>query len=776
MHITSEGRKIKGFLDDLNNALLLKNKAENETKKYSLLYEKTLKQVKMTMKVAKTSKNNEHTHTLPTILEEGDKFHQLESMLKDTVVKPQHNLSDIEATPERILERQLLNEDAVAEPTSSLTPDIRLGVLHFGLPKPKKTIRVCKSMLLYHSYSMDDIRYTKNMESQTNENELTNSEVSALQKTHPIEIIVDKTQENKNDADTRVIDNQATNIISINAKVNDKICKFGRFSSASKIIPEKKLLEEYEEMEKKISLMEEELSQARICIEELTEENEKLNLDANNDVFNDSSDSFKKRNSKKPSAINVIQGQGEDLIRVLKDEDYSELQRIDSNMIGYKSTSPKKMAPIKLKPLRHRTNQNREAHSVVMSCLADWANDRTSMFKNKMPTKAMLKVITSVYNSIISSNKEMLIRFNKLFNLKKPLNHQLYAYLLNKFGNEGLATKKMKHFISAGVSNQEIPRVHLFIGFLGLTKDIEECEANLYITIIGYMGFTKIGVNIANNDMSQCHFTPYIRALDATKRSFPTLNKDAMTELVRKLDKLKEPDPKKVNTFIIDIDQMMIIILQQHHILLGKVRDYISDMFDASDLDGSKSIEFFEFFLMFKLIETSNYTFDKCKTIFAHSAEIQIEDGKSISVITFNQFVSICEAERLFSEEAQNAFLRYHKTEDHVKLVRLLRNHYDEFTSDIMIRLREYIGMSYVQKVLGKLKLCSSHDNAKEAKIAWMLYRLVDDMSAQLYIDQQADMLMGELHFDNDNIPSFKQVLLWKESGEVGFLPLINSP
>jgi len=152
---------------------------------------------------------------------------------------------------------------------------------------------------------------------------------------------------------------------------------------------------------------------------------------------------------------------------------------------------------------------------------------------------------------------------------------------------------------------KKVPRVHLFMGLIGITKDLDEDDANFYIRIVGALNYNKIGINIVNNEGSDEFFTPYLRVADMTKSVFyHNTSRDHMTILMKKIDKLKVADPKKLNAQgIVSIDKYMLIILEHQHMLLGKIRDYISDVFNASDLDGNKTLEFFEFYILFKIIE-----------------------------------------------------------------------------------------------------------------------------------------------------------------------------
>jgi len=74
-------------------------------------------------------------------------------------------------------------------------------------------------------------------------------------------------------------------------------------------------------------------------------------------------------------------------------------------------------------------------------------------------------------------------------------------------------------------------------------------------------------------------------------------------------------------------------------------------MFNASDLDGSKSLEYYEFYIMLKLIEPQKFSFKNACELFRNYSEVTMENDQEIPVIKFNQFLTLCEAEHLFSEQ-----------------------------------------------------------------------------------------------------------------------------
>jgi hypothetical protein len=401
--------------------------------------------------------------------------------------------------------------------------------------------------------------------------------------------------------------------------------------------------------------------------------------------------------------------------------------------------------------------------------LEAYRTNKKKFFKAKTTLKSLLKMINSVYLGIILYYRSSISKPNNVFSLKGNLPFYLYRHLLNRFGDAAYAKKKFNMFIATALAFAHIPRIHVFCGLLGLTKDIEESDSAFYIRVVGFMHQLKIGVNILNSDISEKQLTPYVRAVEACRQFFQNnMPKELYSDLIKKLEKKKISDKTNSNGAI-EIDQALLIMLEQYHILLGKIRNYIYDMFRASDLDKSNSIDFFEFYMIYKYIEPASYSYESFKTIFSTNS---VYNGVN-SVITFNQFANICQGKSLFSEEAQNKFLNFRKCEEFMKLVEILYNKFDWLYSILSQRVESLLSESkYLSKALSVTKESISQKHSpQEAKCVWMMYKLMENMSKELYEERIVESVMGA--FDliaNDTVPTTLQLLEIKEYKESAFL------
>ena len=95
-------------------------------------------------------------------------------------------------------------------------------------------------------------------------------------------------------------------------------------------------------------------------------------------------------------------------------------------------------------------------------------------------------------------------------------------------------------------------------------------------------------------------------------------NKEQMQEAVKRVEKMKKPDPKKtITSGILDFDELMLLLVELQKGLLTKYQQYIQDIFMASDLDGNHTLEFVEFDILYRVIEPAEYTFTKCCAVFS---------------------------------------------------------------------------------------------------------------------------------------------------------------
>jgi len=88
-----------------------------------------------------------------------DKILMLENILKDTIPKKTVDEQIVQNNQKKhVLEAKYEGESSTR--LGEQVSNDNKGIIDYILPKAKKTLMKVKGMLLYHSYSSDDIRYT----------------------------------------------------------------------------------------------------------------------------------------------------------------------------------------------------------------------------------------------------------------------------------------------------------------------------------------------------------------------------------------------------------------------------------------------------------------------------------------------------------------------------------------------------------------------------------------------------------------------------------------
>ena len=217
----------------------------------------------------------------------------------------------------------------------------------------------------------------------------------------------------------------------------------------------------------------------------------------------------------------------------------------------------------------------------------------------------------------------------------------------------------------------------------------------------------------SQNDYYDVYYAPLLKCKEYVKKYFES-SKD---ELFIKIEKSKYIDKSKP---LIDIDLFSAIIIEQHHLDIGKIRDSSYDIFCACDLDNSGYMEFAEFYFIFKYIEPTKFSIQKCKEIFSQNYEQANSGNKKIEVISFNRFTEICSTHKLFGEKAQNAFMSIQNSLEIDKYSNILNRASTIISNMKSIALNLKVYYKYLDTVLNTLqdKLDVSNNVTKSMKIS----------------------------------------------------------
>ena len=265
------------------------------------------------------------------------------------------------------------------------------------------------------------------------------------------------------------------------------------------------IISKYKELAAHCTQLEENMIKDKHCIDELMEEIEKLNQ--NNDFLEDQDINISSINPEGKKRVN--------------DKILNKLKTTDMGAIDQENTSDEKsLASLELdindyKPMlqldqleeynkdtnkltkeMRRPNQNSasgrskpavpEAKKLIFEFLERIKTKKKFILKNLMVRKQMYKLITNIYQNLLAANKAN-ISSNKPFRLKVSVQEYAYNHLLNRYGNEKFAKLKYRQFLKSLITFHVSARVQLFMGFMGLIKDVSEQDIHFYIRALHFI-------------------------------------------------------------------------------------------------------------------------------------------------------------------------------------------------------------------------------------------------------------------------------------------------
>ncbi|CAD8147681.1 unnamed protein product [Paramecium octaurelia] len=282
-------------------------------------------------------------------------------------------------------------------------------------------------------------------------------------------------------------------------------------------------------------------------------------------------------------------------------------------------------------------------------------------FTNFLPLKAVLKYITTLYFDKIHNQKE-----------QKQLKDQdmsafIYNYYMQQFGYTKVTEQRFMILVLSIKKNVKLVRANVFAKFMGLFEENQNYSANeqqRYLEALEYVtNQQNLGITIKDNESESRYFIPYVRALSyLSQLQQYNFSQEEFNYLKSEFEELKENDPKGQNKLgIIDFDLMMIRVLQIFRNNVEKTKAYVINAFAASDLDGNGMCNIDEWLLLNRHIEGEKYDEDKLVDAFEENADLIVEEEKNLS---FETFSILCMSLELFSDAAQNKFLKVRNNQD----------------------------------------------------------------------------------------------------------------
>lgn len=93
-------------------------------------------------------------------------------------------------------------------------------------------------------------------------------------------------------------------------------------------------------------------------------------------------------------------------------------------------------------------------------------------------------------------------------------------------------------------------------------------------------------MDIKNETTSTEHYAPFVRAVELYKLIFQKRLSDYENhQNIREIERMSESDSHHINNSgVVDIDKFLSFLIQKYGFLIGKVRDYVQDIFKAADV------------------------------------------------------------------------------------------------------------------------------------------------------------------------------------------------
>jgi hypothetical protein len=221
--------------------------------------------------------------------------------------------------------------------------------------------------------------------------------------------------------------------------------------------------------------IEKELQQMKTTIAELTEENDKLLAQSEQQLSNPQL-KHSSMESVDESKINSILNESDEEGNELKNIDYSQY----SNRFVKEDSA-------NLKKKNSKTKLRTNAKLYIAKALLIQRKDPELKNRPILSLKSVLRSIAAIYTDMIQKHKNELKNLKFYYQLRYEFCDYVYLYLIHKYGNQKFAKRKYMELLFTCLKYGKMLRIHLFLGFLGMTDDLESDDSAIYTKIVDYL-------------------------------------------------------------------------------------------------------------------------------------------------------------------------------------------------------------------------------------------------------------------------------------------------
>ena len=182
-----------------------------------------------------------------------------------------------------------------------------------------------------------------------------------------------------------------------------------------------------------------------------------------------------------------------------------------------------------------RRNPAKKIISLVLTKKEQWIRKK-AVISRKMTNKLM----STVYLSLITKPDG-----------EDSLSEMLYDEFLGKYGIKNVADRKFTEFICSIATFEDSKRAKVFLRLIGAgslanSSNFSQDSVKFYLNCLNFMINSKIGI-MAYDDTQDKIMFPAGRAVECIKEKLYNFDRNIVSMVIHKIERIKINDPKKIN-------------------------------------------------------------------------------------------------------------------------------------------------------------------------------------------------------------------------------------
>ncbi|KAL4461044.1 hypothetical protein ABPG74_016516 [Tetrahymena malaccensis] len=362
---------------------------------------------------------------------------------------------------------------------------------------------------------------------------------------------------------------------------------------------------------------------------------------------------------------------------------------------------------------------------------------REKIKKPELPMNTIIKFLSSVYQELVKNENSFRI----------PLYTQCYDIILQKYGLKTVAENKLKQiFKSLYYYRNQTPRLKSSALYCGVSDHYDDTNYQIYIKALQY--FNELQISQICNVQEDTLITydkiyPFID--DFFKEKLGQKNYSDLILNIKQTQQNQNLNSSSKAENGVRFEAFMNISISFYEKTKAECKKHVSEIFYACDLDKNDTIEFYEFDLMYKYVEKKIYDKQIVQQIFSEDADI-INPKTGEKALTLSKFVDICIEKDLFSQQKCLEFSQVQNQNDDIRTIDDLCQNWNYRFKLIKYRFLKCDQYKpHIKSIIDNLTEQLNNYNEKNAKIIWLSYRLIDQESINIQLEQETDNILQEI-------------------------------